>query len=65
VLVIFETRSLFMLRQAWATTLLFLLPQIARMTVYCHVQPLVQMGSHEPFAWTGLKLWPSWYLPPK
>jgi hypothetical protein len=36
--------------------LLFTLPCVAGMTGACHhAQPLPEMGSHELFAWAGLK----------
>jgi hypothetical protein len=44
-LVIFEMGSLFVLRPAWTTILLFVLPWVARMTGASHCnQPLVEMG---------------------
>jgi hypothetical protein len=59
VFVIFETGSCFMSGLAWPMmVLLFVLSCIAEMTGLCHhsTQPLVEMGSHECFAGTGLKL---------
>jgi hypothetical protein len=62
-LVIFELGSHFTSRPAWTAVLLLVLPHITGMTDMHHCnQPLVEMGSCECFAWSGLQLWSSWSL---
>jgi hypothetical protein len=47
------------LRPAWTTILLFVLPRTAEMThMYQHTQPVVEIGSHELFAQTVSNLDP-------
>jgi hypothetical protein len=61
---IFEIRSSLYVQITWAKFLLFILPLVAGMTgAGHHAQPLVETGSHEFFAWAGLKL-PSFQFPP-
>jgi hypothetical protein len=46
-----------MLRPAWNAVFLFVLLCVAGMTgTYYHTQPLIEIGSHNLFAWVGLEL---------
>jgi hypothetical protein len=57
-LVTFEIGSHNMPGPAWALVLLFVLTYRAEMTgASPHIQPLVELGSHELFVQIGLKLW--------
>jgi hypothetical protein len=63
-LVIFEMGSCRVPRPAWTSILLFLLSCVAGMAAEYHrAQLLVEMGSHELFAWFGFWLPASWSPP--
>jgi hypothetical protein len=56
-LVILGIGSHFMHRPAWTSNFLLVFPCVAGITgVFCHAQPLVEMGYQELFALANLKL---------